>query len=99
MTSRRIHGLAFAAGALALAASSAPASAYLQFELQDTMISSYSIGSAATDDLPASPLTAPPTPRPDKALPKMLETFQKGKVKNCASCGRPAPRLSAAPRR
>jgi hypothetical protein len=93
----RIRRLALLTGALALA-SAAPASAYMQLQLENTMISNYSVSGSAANDLPGPPPLAAQTPGPTPAMPKMLEVFQKGEAKDLPTAGHTAPRPSASPR-
>jgi hypothetical protein len=59
MTAIRLCGLALVTGTLALAATAAPAAAYLELRLKNTMISSYSVRDPAVDELPTPPMAAP----------------------------------------
>lgn len=98
MTILRTRGLALVTAALALAASAAPAAAYLQYELKNAMISSYSVSGPPADDLPVPPIAAP-SPNTQAALPKLGEYAVKGKVFTAAPGATQGPMRRATLRR
>lgn len=94
MTAIRLCGLALVTGTLALAATAAPAAAYMQWQMKKAVVTSYSFHGPSADDLPAPPIAAP-SPNTQAALPKLAEYAVKGKVFKAV----PQPTRRAAPRR
>lgn len=81
MTALRLRGLALVTGALTLAATAAPAAAYMQYQLKNAMVTSYSYNGSGANDLPEPPPMTAPAPGPTQAAtPKLGEYAVKGKV-------------------
>lgn len=94
MTTIRLRGLILVTGTLALAATAAPAAAYMQWQMKKALVTSYSYPGTSSDDLPAPPIAAP-SPNAQAALPKLGEYAVKGKVFKAV----PQPTRGAALRR